>query len=41
MSVCVSVYHMTAWCLLNEKRVSRPLELELRVVVSDHVGDGN
>lgn len=41
LSVCMSVYHMMAWYLQNEKRASEPLVLEVRVVVSHHVGDRN
>lgn len=37
----VSVYHIYAWCPLSQKRASALHELELQVVVIDHVGAGN
>jgi hypothetical protein len=34
----VSAYHMPAWCPVMPEKVPDPLELELWIVVSHHVG---
>lgn len=34
------VYYVPAWCYRIEKGVSDPLELELEMVISHHIGDG-
>jgi hypothetical protein len=37
---CTSVHHICSW-YRGQKRVSDPLELQLGMVVSHHVGTGN
>ena len=40
---CMYVYHVHAWCLgpSEAEEGIRPLELELQMAVSHHVGAGN
>jgi hypothetical protein len=41
MPECMSVYHVCAVALRDQKRVLEPLKSELQTVVSHRVGAGN
>ena len=41
LPTCMSAHRMLNWCPQRQERVSEPLELELQMVVTSHVGAGN
>lgn len=41
LPVCLFVSHVHPWCLWRSQEVIGPLELELLMALSSHVGAGN